>query len=66
MNNKGADQSARMRRLVCVFVVPKPPNTGFLETRSIFKESDRVIKIVYSKLRPLWWEGTTMVFGGVS
>ena len=29
-NNKGADQSARMRRLVCAFVVRKPPKTSFL------------------------------------
>ena len=28
-NDKGADQSARMRRLVCVFVVRKPSKTGF-------------------------------------
>ena len=27
-NNKGADQSARMRRLVCAFVDRKPPKTG--------------------------------------
>ena len=32
-NNKGADQSARMRRLVCVCVVHKPPKTGFLALR---------------------------------
>ena len=35
MNNKGADQTARMRRLVCAFVVRKPPKTGFLATRPI-------------------------------
>ena len=29
-NNKGADQTARMRRLVCAFVVRNPPKTGFL------------------------------------
>ena len=28
-NNKGADQTARMRRLVCACVVRKPPKTGF-------------------------------------
>ena len=33
MNNKGADQTARMRRLVCAFVVHKPPKTGFLASR---------------------------------
>ena len=33
-NDKGADQSARsMRRLVCAFVVRKPPKTGFLASR---------------------------------
>ena len=35
-NNKGADQSARMRRLVCVCVVRKPPKTGFLALRPIW------------------------------
>ena len=29
-NNKDADQTARMRRLVCACVVRKPPKTGFL------------------------------------
>ena len=33
MKNKGAEQSARMRRLVCVCVVRKPPKTGFLRSR---------------------------------
>ena len=32
-NNKGADQTALMRRLVCDCVDHKPPNTGFLATR---------------------------------
>ena len=35
MNNKGADQTARMRRLVCDFVVRKPRKTGFLASRLI-------------------------------
>ena len=34
-NNKGADQTARMRRLVCACVVRKPPKTGFLASRPI-------------------------------
>ena len=34
-NNKGADQAARMRRLVCAFVVRKVPKTGFLASRPI-------------------------------
>ena len=33
MNNKGVDQTARMRRMVCEFVVCKPPKTGFLVLR---------------------------------
>ena len=32
---KGADQTARMRRLVCAYVVHKPPKTGFLASRPI-------------------------------
>ena len=35
MNNKGADQTAQMRRLVCVCVVREPPKTGFLGLRPI-------------------------------
>ena len=34
-NNKGADQTAQMLRLVCGFVVGKPPKTGFLLSRPI-------------------------------
>ena len=33
-NNKGADQSVRMRRLVCAFV-HKPQKTGFFTSRPI-------------------------------
>ena len=29
VKNKGADQSARMRRLLCAFVARKPQKTGF-------------------------------------
>ena len=29
-NKKGADQTARMRRLVLAYVVLKPPETGYL------------------------------------
>ena len=32
---KGADQTARMRRLFCACVVHKPPKTGFLASRPI-------------------------------
>ena len=35
-NNKGADQTARMRRLVCACVVRKPPKTGFLASRPMY------------------------------
>ena len=34
-NNKGAEQTARMRRLVRACVVGKPPKTGFLMSRPI-------------------------------
>ena len=33
-NNKGADQTARVRRLVCT-LVRKPPKTGYLALRPI-------------------------------
>ena len=32
-NIRGADQTARIHRLVCTFVVRKPPKTGFLVLR---------------------------------
>ena len=35
-NNQGADQTARMHRLVCAFVVRKPPKTGFLSAKPIW------------------------------
>ena len=35
-NNKGADQTVRMCRLVCAFVVRNPPKTGFLASRPIY------------------------------
>ena len=38
-NNKGADQTARMRRLVCAFVVRKPPKTGFFASRPIYADN---------------------------
>ena len=36
-NNKGADQSARMRRLVCAFFVGKLWKTGFHASRPIYR-----------------------------
>ena len=37
--NKGADQTARMYRLVCACVVCKPSKTGFLASRPIYSLS---------------------------
>ena len=34
-NNKNTDQTVWMHRLVCAFVVRKPPKTGFLASRQI-------------------------------
>ena len=39
-NNKGVDQTARMRRLVCAFAVHKPQKTGFLASRSNYLSRD--------------------------
>ena len=36
-NSKGADQSARMCRLVCAFVVRKRQKTGFLVSRTVYE-----------------------------
>ena len=36
-NNKGTDQTALMRRLVCACVVCKPLKTGFLASKPICK-----------------------------
>ena len=35
MTDKGVDQTARMRRQVCAFVVRKPPKTGFIVSTPI-------------------------------
>ena len=35
-NNKGADQAARIRRLVCACVIRNTPKTGFLASRPIY------------------------------
>ena len=35
-NNKGADQTAPMRRLVCACVICNTPKAGFLASRSIW------------------------------
>ena len=44
LNNKGADQTARMCRLVSAFVVRKPPKTGFLLSRPIFEHAQHFIQ----------------------
>ena len=44
IHNKGADQTARMRRLVCACVVRKPPKTGFLASRPINDRRNRYRK----------------------
>ena len=49
--NSRPDQTARMRRLVCVFVVHKPPKTGFLTTRPI-------IMIIMVRRRSTWFTNT--------
>ena len=36
-NNKGPDQSERMRRLVCTFVVRKRQKAGFLALRPVYE-----------------------------
>ena len=43
MNNKGTDQTACMRRLVCAVVVHKPPKTGFLAYFDVIEEVDAII-----------------------
>ena len=43
VNNKGADQTAQMRRLVCCCVVRKSPKTGFLASRPISFNTCRTI-----------------------
>ena len=55
VNNKGADQSARMRRLVCAFVLPKPWKTGFLTMRPKFKKTmektSKLDNLIYTSLQ---------------
>ena len=36
-NNKGTDQSARMRRLACAFVFRKQQKTGFLASSPVYE-----------------------------
>ena len=53
MNNKGADQTARMRRMVCACVVGNPPKTVFLALRPIFDGSNLKIFVF---LFFLYWD----------
>ena len=47
VNNKGTDQTGRMRRLVCACVVCKPPKTGFFALRPNY---GRIVGIVLTEL----------------
>ena len=53
MNNNGPDQSARMRRLVCAFVVRNPPKTGFLASWPVLWASTREFGTDMGKKPPL-------------
>ena len=48
-NNKGAYQTARIRRLICAFVVRKTPKTGSLTSRPNYFLADRVA-LPYSRM----------------
>ena len=56
MNNKGADQTVRMRRLVCSFVVSKPPKKVFLRRGPIKKS------LVMDSQIELSWQDTSFVY----
>ena len=43
MNNKGADQTARMGRLVCAFVVHKPGRQVFSHGGPFSKDPDQLV-----------------------
>ena len=63
MNNKGTDQAARMRRLVCACVVRKPPKTGFLASRPILwlrpGHATKEVKTYSWEGLSKFWAGTT-------
>ena len=46
-NDKGADQTVRMRRLVCACVVRKPRKTSFLASRRI------LFQAVFTMYKPM-------------
>ena len=56
MKNIGADQTARMRRLVCAFVVPKPQKTGFFR-------AEAQIRVRNSSINFLFLDYNTCVIG---
>ena len=63
-NNKGADQTARMYRLVCACVVCKPTKTGFLASRPQFLDraiSSSVIHSLGRMMDPPLYMGTTQI-----
>ena len=50
-NNKGADQTVQMCRLVCACVVRKPPKTGFLASRPICDNHQNLVNsFIFSQL----------------
>ena len=51
MNNKGADQTARMHRLVCAFVVLKPLKTGFLAMGPFYSEMPVIYALTADQIR---------------
>ena len=46
-NNKGTNQTALMRSLVCTCVVRKLLNTGFLSSRPMLKRLSNVVAIIH-------------------
>ena len=44
-NYEGADQSVRMRRLFCAFVVRKPPKAGFHAPKPKFNSCECDVRI---------------------
>ena len=53
-NNNGADQTALMHRLVCAFVVRKPPKRSFLASKPKFERNkNRLSKKYGYQIRPL-------------
>ena len=67
MNNKGADHTAQMCRLVCACVVRRPPKTGFLAARPIsFHELKWKLTTVDPQERSTWRSGVRFVMRAAS